>query len=451
MARSLHRLTVKQIEAAPAGQMLNDGGGLYFRATDRGAGRWGFRFTSKDRGYLAAQAIKGSAERRREMGLGAYPGTGLREARDRAQRARDLTGRGLDPIEEARREAEAAQAEAEAAAQAAAADAMTFGRYAEDRFLPGVLAGLKNDKSRAQWRRTFGELAGELKDKPLAGIRRADVLAVIQPMWDATPETASRVRGRFERLFAHAVQNGAYGHDNPAAWTQFDQTLAPAKKLTRGHHAAIPFAKMPELMAALRAKQAVSMGALMLEWIALAACRTGEARFATWGELDLDARVWNLPASRMKAGKPHSVPITDRMGELLDMVRARRTAEGEPDAGELIFPNDKGEALSNMTAAKALSGTAAGKGYTVHGLRSTFRTWAGDAMDFPRELPEAQLAHRLGPVEAAYMRGQMLDRRRDMMEAWAAFCAGQDPAGAANVVPLRAGGAAAGARAGAAG
>lgn len=440
MSKSLHRLTVKQIEAAAPGTALADGGGLLYRATSKGAGKWSFKFVSPDADFRAAQAAKGSTSLQRAMGLGAFPGVTLAAARDKAAAARDQLAKGVDPIEAERRADEEARQRGAAIAQAAKEQAMTFGRYADDHFLPFALPGFSNPAHIQQWQATFATHAAALRDKPLATITREDVLAILRPIWTTHTVTASRSRQRIERLFAHAIQNGHYRGDNPASWRQFDATLPPPRKDPR-HHPAVPLEKIVDFVAAIRAKQSDSLAALMLEWITLAACRTGEARFATWGEIDLDRKVWAIPAARMKMRRDHVVPITNRMAEILDEAKRRHPAASTPDglqATDLVFVSDRGKALSEMAGLMLMRRMNAFENYTAHGLRATFKGWAATATEFPRELIEEQLAHQLGAVERAYMRQSAYERRRPMMEAWAAVCAGDAPAVGTNVVPLRA-------------
>lgn len=436
MAKSLHRLTVKQANAAATGTTLNDGGGLFYRATSKGSGRWTFKFTSSDPDYLAAQAAKGSALRQREMGFGSYPATSLASARKKANAARELIGQELDPIEEERRNGDVSQKAAEQAARAARAEAMTFGRYADVHFLPSVLPGFSNSAHIQQWRATFATHAAILRDKPLAAITRDDVLAVLQPIWTTKSVTATRSRERIERLFAHATQNGHFHRDNPASWKQFNATLPPPKKLTRGHHASIPHEEIAAFISSIRTKEAESTAALMLEWIGLSACRTGEARLAVWSEIDLHRRIWSIPAERMKMRRDHIVPITPRMEQILTEAVRRRTKDAE--LGDFVFVGASGNHLSEMSALMLLRRMADYKDFTVHGLRATFKGWAATVTEFPRELIEEQLAHQLGAVERAYMRISAVERRRPMMEAWAAHCSSDTPvAGAENLVPLR--------------
>ncbi|MFC3086346.1 tyrosine-type recombinase/integrase [Tabrizicola soli] len=441
MSKPLHRLTVKQIEAAAPGTALADGGGLLYRATAKAAGKWSFKFVSPDADFRAGQIAKGSKSFQRAMGLGAFPAVSLAAAREKATAARDLLAKGIDPIEDDRRRDEETRQRAASIARAASEQAMTFGRYADRHFLPYALTGFTNPAHIQQWQASFATHAKALRDMPLASITREDVLRVLQPIWTEKMETASRTRQRIERLFAHAIQNGHYRGDNPASWRQFDATLPPPRVEPR-HHPAVPHDQIAAFVAAVRAKQADSMAALMLEWIALAACRTGEARFATWGEIDLKRKVWAVPAERMKMKRDHIVPITQRMEETLAEAKRRHPARenGEdPAASDYVFASGKGRPLSEMAALMLMRRMEAYKDFTTHGLRSTFKDWAGEQTDFPRELIEEQLAHQLGEVERAYKRGSAYERRRPLMEAWAAVCAGEVPAGGAgNVVPLRA-------------
>lgn len=420
MTSTLHRLTTKQIDAAAAKLSLNDGGGLYYRSSGRRAGRWTFKFTSDDPEYLARQNAKGSILRQREMGLGTYPATSLASARDKAFAARDLVGRGRDPIEEERRRMEAALASAREAAAQAASEALTFGRYADDTFLPSVLPNFSNPAHIQQWRATFQTHAKALRDKSLASITREDVLAILKPIWSEKSVTASRSRERLERLFAHAIQNGQFHRDNPASWRQFDATLPAPRKLTRGHHASIPQDMLPDFIAQLRVRQQESLVALMVEWIALSACRTGEARLAIWSEIDLERNIWSIPAARMKMRRDHVVPITSRMVEILEVLRHRPGAELTGSSS--VFCGPKGRPFSEMSALMMMRRMETYADFTVHGLRATFKGWAATTTEFARELIEEQLAHQLGDVERAYMRVSAVERRRPMMEEWAKFC-----------------------------
>jgi integrase len=438
--KALHRLTALQLAAAAAGTDLPDGGGLFYRSEGAGTGKWSFRYTSPDLDYRAAQAALGRTSIQRTTGFGKFPAVSLATARAKAAACRDLISRGIDPIEHQRRADEAVQQRGRDMAAQAARQAMTFGRYADDHFLPFVLPGFSNPAHVQQWQASFRVHAAALKDRPLAGITREDILAVLRPIWTAKPETASRTRQRLERLFAHAVQNSHFSGDNPAAWGQFNATLTPGGSKTVRNHPAVPYARMAEFMAAVRAKQADSDAALLLEWIALSAARTGEARFATWGEIDLTGRVWAIPAERMKMRRPHIVPITSRMMDILTEARRRHPSGPDVSPGDYVFVGPRGKPLTEMACLMLMRRMEAFAGFVPHGLRSSFKDWASEATDCPRELIEEQLAHQLGAVERAYKRGSAHERRRPLMEAWAAHCDGQST----NAAPGSASGSASG-------
>lgn len=420
MPKGLHRLTVKEVENAAIGSILNDGGGLSLRTGAQGNRRWVFRFS-----------LKGQPQR--EMGMGAFPATTLAQARQKAAAARELIGQGIDPIEAAARDAAAARAKLDAEAM----EVMTFGRYAEEIFLPTVLPRFSNAAHIQQWRATFQTHAASLRDIPLADITREHILGVLKPIWTTKSVTASRSRERIERLFGHAIQNGACSGDNPAAWKQFDATLPAPRKLTRGHHASIPHDEIAVFIEKLRGRQAESTAALMLEWIVLSACRTGEARFATWAEVDLESMVWAVPAARMKMRRAHVVPITARMLEVLLEAKKRLGRPHSPS--DWLFPGPRIiKPLSEMAGIQQMKRMGYGQ-FTVHGMRATFKGWAAATTEFPRELIEEQLAHQVGTVERAYMRVHAVERRRPMMAAWAAHVSGQAAAtDTDNVLHLRA-------------
>jgi integrase len=255
------------------------------------------------------------------------------------------------------------------------------------------------------------------------------VLSVLRPIWQTKPETASRLRGRIEavldaaRVRGHIPPNAA----NPARWRgHLDKLLPRARKLSRGHHPAMPFADVPGFVARLREREATA--ALALEFIILTASRSGEALGARWSEIDKHAKVWTVPAERMKRGVEHRVPLSPRAFEILE-VMATATH------GDLVFPAHKADRpLSNMACSMLLRRMCV-EGVTVHGFRSSFRDWAGELTNFPRELAEAALSHVVGDeVERAYRRGDALARRRRAMDSWAAYC-GKVPD--AKVIPLR--------------
>ena len=273
---------------------------------------------------------------------------------------------------------------------------------------------------------TLDQYAASLRDKPVDQITKADVLEVLQPIWQKIPETASRVRGRIEAILDAAKASDYRQGENPAAWRGNLKLILPARrKLTRSHHAAMTIDDLPSFMAKLRAREAVA--ARCLEFAILTACRSGEALGAQWGEIDIERKAWTIPAQRMKSGRPHTVPLPDRsLAILAEMQRL-----GDPVH---VFPGQRRDKpLSSMALEMVLRRMKVDDA-TVHGMRSTFRDWAGNRTSFPRELAEHALAHVIGDkAEQAYRRDDALERRRPMMQAWAAFCQPQ----AGNVVPLR--------------
>jgi integrase len=414
-------LTDKEVQAAKPSTNMRDGGGLFLRVTNKGGKSWVFRFTSP----AGDMAGKG-----REMGLGSYPAVSLSEARDAATEARAMVIKGTDPI--ADRDAKRIDAVEGAATKSAAP---TLGEYADHVFLPDMIKGFSNAAHRQQWVATFRLHFAPLRGKKLADVTKKNVLDVLKPLWAEKYVTAARSRERLERLFDHAQQNFAYSGENPALLRHFNAILTRPKTMKKGHHASVPHTEIAGFIAAIRAKQSESMAALMVEWIALSACRTGEARFAVWSEINLEKNVWCIPAARMKMRRDHVVPITPRMAEILTEAKRRRVEGTQPD--DIVFLGPKGKQLSEMAALMLLRGMEAYKDFTVHGLRATFKSWAATETEFPRELIEEQLAHQLGAVERAYMRASAHERRRPMMEAWATVCAGENPAGA-TVVPFKA-------------
>lgn len=403
MPKTMHRLTDKQVQNAKPGA-ANDGGGLFLRVSGNGNRRWVFRFT-----------LRGSKQR--EMGLGSYPQTSLATARAKAAAAREHVQAHRDPIDEAERETREAQ---DRKAQSAA-HAITFARYAEEVFLPSVLPRFHSRAHIQQWEATFRVHAAPIQDLPLAEIGRQDILAIMEPIWRQKNVTATRSLQRLDRMFSHAIQNGAYEGDNPASWSQFDATLDPPRKLTKGHHASIPHEEIAEFYTALRARTGTANSALMLEWIILSACRTGEARFARWSEVDLERAVWDIPGDRTKTEKPHAVPLTARMLEILSECKRRHGRK--VDADDFVFDGQRGgQPLSEMSCLMLLRRMGYPKGTaTVHGFRSTFRDWAGTTTDFSYELMEEQLSHQLPQVQRAYARKPAVEKRRVMMESWASY------------------------------
>jgi integrase len=388
-----------------------DGGGLHLLVKESGARSWVYRF------MLAGKS--------RDVGLGAAAGAGalsLADARDAASALRLKVKAGTDPLEERQRGA----AEALAAAQAAKVASVTFKAVA-DAYIAANEGSWRNDKHRQQWRNTLATYAFPVVgDMPVASVETAHVLSILEPIWKAKPETASRVRGRIETVLDAAKARGYRQGENPARWRGHLAQILPARtRLSRGHHKALPYSELPQFVGKLREREAVA--ALALEFAILTATRSGEVLGATWGEVDRDKAVWTIPAGRMKAGKEHRVPLSPRALEILACV--------EPLPGTHLFPGAKGGALSGMAMAMLLRRMEVD--VTVHGFRSAFRDWAAECTGYAHEVAEMALAHTIGnKVERAYRRGDLFDKRRRLMDDWASYSASDGPA-RATVTPIR--------------
>ena len=381
MAETRNRLVATQLKGLPAGRH-SDGAGLYLTVKPTGARSWVYMWKR--------------AGRRREMGLGAYPGVTLAKARSSAEKVRSSLAEGRDPLLE----------------RQPTKRPTTFADVAE-RFLDDNEAGWRNAKHRAQWRSTLKAYCEPIADTSVGEVDTEGVLRCLRPIWLTKPETASRVRGRIERVLAYAAAHGWRDREriNPAAWSGHLAAILPKPgKLTRGHHRALPFAEVPIFIARLRERR--GFAARALEFAILTAARSGEVRGATWGEISGD--VWTVPASRMKAAREHRVPLSGAAVAILDGL-----PRGEGD--NLLFPGTREQTLSDMSLSAVLRRMEVDA--TVHGFRSSFRDWAGDATTFPREVAEAALAHVVGDAaERAYRRSDALAKRRELMEAWADFC-----------------------------
>ena len=339
--------------------------------------------------------------KRREMGLGGFSDVSLAEARRLRDDAARLVREGRDPIafRDLAREERAAKP--------------TFGEIA-DALMTAKESEWRNAKHRAQWRMTLEVYAAPLRTRPVDEIDTTAVLAVLTPLWREKPETASRLRGRIEAVLDAAKAQGHRSGESPAAWRGHLAHLLPKRgKLTRGHHAAMAYADVPAFVAKLRECDAIA--AMALEFCILTATRSGEVLGARWSEIDMAARVWTVPAGRMKAGLGHRVPLSARVLAILERLSEALT-------GDFVFPSPRGNKLSHPVMGKVMSRLGV-DGVTVHGFRSAFRDWAGNETHFPREIAEAALAHTVGDkAEQAYRRGDALEKRRDLMAAWAAWC-----------------------------
>ena len=304
----------------------------------------------------------------------------------------------------------------------------TFGQCA-DELLAAKASEWRNEKHKAQWKMTLTEYAKPLRGLPVDEVDTEAVLSVLQPMWQSIPETASRLRARIEAVLDAARAKGHIPRNeaNPARWRgHLDKLLPKRQKLMRGHHAALPYQDVPAFMGKLRERDA--MAAPALEFLILTAARAGEVLGARWSEIDLEAKVWTVPAARMKSGRQHCVPLSGRALAILAVVAKARS-------GDFVFPGGRhGSTLSDEAMERVLRGMKVAKA-TTHGFRSSFRDWAGNETNFAREIAEACLAHAIGnAVEQAYRRGDALEKRRDLMNAWCSFCDPSDTA--SNVIHL---------------
>ncbi|ORE88184.1 integrase family protein [Aurantimonas sp. 22II-16-19i] len=296
----------------------------------------------------------------------------------------------------------------------AAVRVITFGQVA-DEYIATMRPKWRGAKTVAAWERFAGSYVTSIRMVPIDKLTTEDVLRVLRPLWHDKPETATKVRERTKLVLDHAKARGLRSGENPAQWKgHLDQILPAPSKLSRGHHAAIPFADVAAFLQRLHAVQGV--GARALEFTVLTAVRSGEARGATWQEIDLEGALWTVPAERMKTGKAHRVPLSERVLEILQTMNATAV-------NDLVFPGQRtGRPLSDMSLAKALKSAGAGE-FTVHGFRSSFRDWVAEETNFQREVAEAALAHSVGDaVERAYRRGDALEKRRRLMDAWARYC-----------------------------
>jgi len=343
------------------------------------------------------------------MGLGSGASVPLADAREKAACARRKIAQGLNPIDERKRDG----------------GIPTFGEMADD-VRETLSAGFRNQKHKAQWKSTLETYAAPLRPKPVDTIATDDVLAVLKPIWTAKAETASRVRGRIEKVLDAAKAKGFRDGENPARWRgHLDHLLPRPSKLSRGHHAAMPYDEVAGFVAQLRTREAAA--AMALELCILTAARSGEILGMRWSEIDVDKKIWTVPANRMKAGREHRVPLSPRAMAILGNLTKVKT-------GELVFPGQsRNKPLSNMAMEMVLRRMKV-ENATVHGFRSSFRDWAGNVSNFPREVTETALAHVIGDkAEQAYRRSDALDKRRKLMDAWAAYC---EPRSSGNVVHL---------------
>ena len=398
-------LTPLQVKNAKPGRHA-DGDGLHLLVKKSGARSWVYRFMldGKARDVGLSRCPEAIELLRRSGGEELT----LAQARDVAAIYRMKVKAGIDPLAEREEAAE----KAAAAKQAQEVASVTFKATAEA-YIEANEDSWRNAKHRQQWRNTLDTYVYPfMGDMPVADIDTPHVLAVLEPIWRAKPETAARVRGRIEAILDAAKVRGYRTGENPARWRSHLAQILPARtRLSRGHHKAAPYAAIPGILTELSTRKAVA--ALALEFTILTAARTGEVVGATWDEFDLGKAVWTIPASRMKASREHRVPLPDRAMAILEAVQ-------KPDS-PWVFPGMRGGQMSGMAMAMLLRRMKSD--VTVHGFRSSFRDWAAECTGYPHEVCEMALAHSVGNnVVAAYRRGDMFEKRRLLMTDWAEFC-----------------------------
>jgi integrase len=393
-AAELSDLVVRRL-TAPGLHAVGGVAGLHLQVAPGGARTWILRVSV--------------AGKRRDMGLGGYPDVTLSQARDKARDARDLVEKGVDPILQRR------QAKSLLMAQRAAAK--TFAECARE-YIAAKTPEWSNDKHAQQWTNSLETHASpHIGAMLVSDIGVPQVLSVLKPIWTTKTETARRVRGRIESILDWATTQHYRQGPNPARWQgHLENLLAnPSKFQKVKHHDALDMKQLPAFISALR--QEAGIGARALEFAILTAARSGEVRGATWSEVDLPSKVWTIPAERMKAKREHRVPLS---AAAVTLLKAQPKGEG----ADLIFPSTKGKPLSDMTLLAVLRRMKVEA--VPHGFRSTFRDWAAERTHYPNEMAEAALAHVIeSKTEAAYRRGDLFDKRRQMMTDWADFCAGR--------------------------
>jgi integrase len=384
MARKINRLNARAVATITEHGRHADGGGLYLSISPNGGRRWVFLYRWHGKPT--------------EIGFGSVRDVTLARAREFAGQARIKLAESINP-KDARKPSEGA----------------TFGQCA-DRVIEAMRPSWRNSKHAAQWEMTLRDYAAPLRRLPVDKITTDDVLSVLKPLWSDKSETGSRLRGRVERVLDAAKAQGLRSGENPARWRgHLDQLLPKRQRLMRGHHAAMSYADVPAFMADLQSRQATA--ALALEFAILTAARSGEVLGAKWAEFDLDRAVWTVPARRMKAGREHRVPLSRRAIKIVKAIH-------EAPEDEFVFAGQKsGKPLSVMALAMVLRRMKITDA-TPHGFRSAFRDWAAECTNATNEVCEAALAHVIeNKAEAAYRRGDLFEKRRKLMEAWAAYCA----------------------------
>lgn len=396
MAKTINRLTAIAVKNLSEPGMYPDGGNLYLQVSGYGTKSWIVRFKSPITGKT------------RDMGIGALHDRSLGEARDIARDCRNVLAVGVDPIDARHKE--------RVEARLTAARIKTFDDCATA-YIDAHAAGWRNAKHQWQWRQTIEAHASpKIGAMSVADIETADVLRVLEPIWRKMPETAGRIRQRIERILNWATAQGYRQGDNPARWRGHLDNLLPKRSKVRPkqNYPALPYAEIGAFMTDLRARPAIAARAL--EFTIMTAARSGETLGARWDEIDFDAKLWTMPAVRMKSGKDHRVPLSDAALAVLRPLQAARASDF------VFFGQQPDKPLSEMAMLMLLRRMGRAD-VVVHGFRSTFRDWTAERTNFPNHIAEMALAHTIGSdVEAAYRRGDLLDHRRRLMDAWAGYC-----------------------------
>lgn len=392
MRGALHQLTNRTVQSKSEPGRYADGGGLYLVVTKSGSKNWSFKYRWDGK--------------RPELGFGGYPAVSLANARSFAEIARGA----LNGIPKRNPK------EVFADLKKVPVGPVSLGDFIET-FLDRILGDFKNAKHRQQWRNTLRTYVGPINDRPIDKIRTEDVLGILTPIWDDKRETARRVQGRLERVLNAAKAQGLRSGENPAQWKGHLETILPNNRSKRNHHKALAYKDLPDFMVKLREREALS--ALCLEFVILTCVRSAEGRNATWDEVDLDESIWTIKAERMKMGKEHRIPLCDKAFKILTELNEVRT-------GKFVFPGRSGRTGISEASIRKMLLSLNQDGITTHGFRSTFRDWVFEMTDFPRELAEIALSHSVGDAtERAYRRGDALEKRRALMEAWSVFGGGQ--------------------------
>ena len=416
MAKSVARLSPMLVKSIKEPGYYCDGAGLYLQVSASLSKSWVLRYT-----------VDG---KKREMGLGAVTTVALADAREKARQWRLTLLDGQDPIE-ARRAKDRDK-------KLATAKQRTFDQCAAE-YLTSHGSKWKNAKHAQQWENTLKVHASPIFGAALvADVDKALILRAVEPIWTSKTETATRLLQRVRTVLEWSASMDYRPSIDSGLWSEIRRVLPSAaaiKKQTSEHFAACPYREVFSAIATVKASTAAATTARLLEFVILTACRSGEGRGMTWGEVDLDGQRWTIPAARMKAGREHRIPLSDRAIELL---LAERTAQGyingKPPVDALVFPSVRGKVPSDMILTMLLR--RLNIPYTAHGFRSTFRDWCAEQTNYPREICEAALAHSVrDQTEEAYFRSDMFEKRRELMQTWATYCT-TEPVDSAQVIPI---------------